>query len=96
MVYDIMTDDFYNDIASDVKPRFDKSVYNHSCPLLMGIDKKAIGLMKDELGRRVMTEFVALRLKLYAYKTLDGSGDKKCKGVKKCKVKKMLHFEDYK
>ena len=43
-----------------------------------------------------MTKFVALRPKLYAFKTLSGSGDKKCKGVKKCVVKKTLNFDDYK
>ena len=43
-----------------------------------------------------MTEFVALRPKLYSYKRLDGSEDKKCKGIKKCVVKKTLTFEDYK
>ena len=43
-----------------------------------------------------MTEFVALRLKLYSYRKLDGSEDKKCKGIKKCVVKKTLTFEDYK
>ena len=43
-----------------------------------------------------MTEFVALRPKLYSYKVLDGSEDKKCKGSKKCIVKKTLTFEDYK
>ena len=45
-----------------------------------------------------MTKVVAVahRLKLYAYKMLGGSVDKKCKGVKKCIVKKMLYFEDYK
>ena len=43
-----------------------------------------------------MTEFVALRPKLYSYKVLDGSEDKKCKGIKKCVVKKTLTFEDYK
>ena len=43
-----------------------------------------------------MTEFVALRPKLYSYKKLDGSEDKKCKGIKKCVVKKTLTFEDYK
>ena len=43
-----------------------------------------------------MTEFVALRPKLYSCKKLDGSKDKKCKGIKKCIVKKTLTFEDYK
>ena len=43
-----------------------------------------------------MTEFVALRPKLYSYRELDGSEDKKCKGIKKCIVKKTLTFEDYK
>ena len=52
--------------------------------------------MKDELGGRIMTEFVALRPKLYSYKKLYGSEDKKCKGIKKCVVEKTLKFEDYK
>ena len=43
-----------------------------------------------------MTEFVALRPKLYSYKKIDGSEDNKCKGIKKCIVKKTLTFEDYK
>ena len=43
-----------------------------------------------------MTEFVVLRPKLYAYKKLDGAEDKKCKGIKKCVVKKPLDFDDYK
>ena len=52
--------------------------------------------MKDELGGKIMTEFLALRPKLYSYKKLDGADDKKCKGIKKCVVKKTLTFEDYK
>ena len=43
-----------------------------------------------------MTELMALRPKLYSYRELDGSEDKKCKGIKKCVVKKTLTFEDYK
>ena len=43
-----------------------------------------------------MTEFVSLRRKLYSYEKLDGLEDKKCKGIKKCVVKKTLMFEDYK
>ena len=52
--------------------------------------------MKDELRGRIMTKFVALRPKLYAYKMLSGSQDKKCMGVKKCVMKKTSDFEDYK
>ena len=43
-----------------------------------------------------MTQFMALRPKLYSYKKLDGEEDKKCKGIKKCVVKKTLTLEDYK
>ena len=52
--------------------------------------------MKDELGGKIMTECMGLRPKLYSYKVLDGSEGKKCKGIKKCVVKKTLTFEDYK
>ena len=51
--------------------------------------------MKDELGGGIMTEFVTLRLKMYAYKTGE-SESKKCKGIKKCIIKKSISFEDYK
>ena len=44
--------------------------------------KKVIGLMKDELGGRVITEFVALRPKTYSYLTDDCKEDKKAKGTK--------------
>ena len=98
LVYDIKTEDFYEDIANDVEARFDTSGYSKTDfrPLPIGLNKKVIGLMKDELGGKVMTEFVALRPKLYSYRELDGSEDKKCKGIKKCVVKKTLTFEDYK
>ena len=52
--------------------------------------------MKNELGGAIMIEFAALRPKLYSYKKLDGSEDKKCKGIKKYVVKKTLTFENYK
>ena len=94
LVYNIVTDNFY--IAGGFKARFNTSSYSCSCPLPMGINKKVIGLLKDELGRMIMTDFVALRPQGYTYKMFAGSGDKKCKGVKKCIVKKTLDFEDYK
>ena len=94
LVYHIRTEDFYADIADDVPARFDTSGYIPDRPLPVGLNKKVIGLMKDELGGKIMTEFVALRPKLYSYKNLDGSEDKKYKGIKKCVVKKTLTFED--
>ena len=81
-----------------METRFDISGYNKkdARPLLIGKNKKVIGLTKDKLEGKIMTEFVALRLKLYSYKVLGGSEDKKCKGIKKCVVKKTLTFEDHK
>ena len=95
LIYSIETDDFYTDIANDVKDRFDTSSYNPDRPLPVGLNKKVIGLMKDELGGEIMTEFITLRPKMYAYKT-GSSESKKCKGIKKCVVKKTISFEDYK
>ena len=99
LVYDIKAEDFFEDIANDVEARFDASDCSKTDFRLLpiGLNKKVIGLMKeDELGGKIMTEFVALRPKLYSYEKLDGSEDKKCKGIKKCVVKKTLTFEDYK
>ena len=65
-------------------------------PLLTGKNKKVIGLMKDELGGKIITEFVTLRPKTYSFLTGDGKEDKKAKGTKKCIIKKMIKFNDYK
>ena len=53
--------------------------------------------MKDELGGKIMTEFVALRAKMYVYRKIDKKvEDKRCKGTKKCVVAEGLTFDDYK
>ena len=58
--------------------------------------------MKDELkededeGRMIMTEFVAVRPKAYAYLMDDVSEVKKAKGTKKCVIKRVLKFSKYK
>ena len=62
----------------------------------MGKNKKVIGLMKDELGGKIIMEFVTLRPKTYSYLTDDGKEGKKAKGTKKCIIKKMIKFNDYK
>ena len=63
----IKTKDFYKDIANDVEKRFHTSNYEVNGPLPTGKNKKVIGLMKDELGGKIMTEFPALRPKAYSY-----------------------------
>ena len=52
--------------------------------------------MKDELGGEIITEFIALRPKIYSYLTDNDKKDKKAKGTKKCVMKKMIKFDDYK
>ena len=52
--------------------------------------------MKDELGGKIITEFVTLRPKTYSFLTDDSKEDKKAKGTKKCVIKKMIKFNDYK
>ena len=51
--------------------------------------------MKDELGGEIMREFISLPPKMYSYK-VGNSEPKKCKGIKKCVVKKTISFDDYK
>ena len=52
--------------------------------------------MKDELGGKIITEFVTLRPKTYSFLTDNGKEDKKAKGTKKCVIKNMIKFNDYK
>ena len=97
-VYHITTEEFYKDIAGDVEARIDTSQYSEKDkrPLTTGLNKKKIGRIKNELGWRIMKEFVALRSKLYAYKRLDMKKEKTFKGIKKCVVKTTVTFNDYK
>ena len=95
-IMNIKTEDLYNDIANDVEKRFDTSGYEVDRPLPTGKNKKVIGLMKDELGGRIVTEFVTLRPKTYSYLTDDFKEDKKAKGTNKCVIKRMIKFDDYK
>ena len=95
-IMNIKTEDFYKDIANDVEKRFDTSNYEVNRPLPTGKNKKVIWLMKDELGGKIITEFVTLRPKTYSYLTDDCKEDKKAKGTKKCVIKSMIKFNDYK
>ncbi|GFT53916.1 uncharacterized protein TNCV_3368391 [Trichonephila clavipes] len=69
----------------------ENNIYN--LPL---VNKKVIGKMKDENKGNIMTEYVGLKSKMYAYKT-NNKIEKRLKGIKKQTIKKnKITFEDYK
>ena len=92
----IKTKDLYKNIADDVEKRFGTSNYEVDRPLPKEKNKKVIGLMKDELGEKIMIEFVALRPKTYSFSMDDDSEAKNEQGIKKYVIKRMLKFPDYK
>ena len=59
----IKTEDFHKDIANDVEKWFHLSNYDENDKRLLpiGKNKKVIGLFKDELGGKIMNEFIGLR-----------------------------------
>ena len=94
----IETEDFYEDIADDVEKRFDTSNYDYHVdrPFPKGMNKTVLGLMKDKLGGKIITEFVAIRPKTYSYLIDDDKNVKKAKGTNKCVIKRIIKFNDYK
>ena len=95
--YEIKTTDFYQDINFDIEKRVDTSVYpfNHLSGIKTELNSKVLGIFKDEAGGKQIVEFIRLRAKLYSYKMLDVSKDKKCKGVTRNVTKRSIQFDDY-
>ena len=65
----IKAHDIYKDIAGNIGTRlnyeFYSSNYELDRPLPKEKNEKVIGLIKDELGKKVMTKFVGLKRKTY-------------------------------
>ena len=82
----IKTEDFFEDISNDVEKWHDRYNYdkNDKRPLPIGKNKKVPGLFKDELGGKIITEFVALRLKAYSYLVMIA------RNIKNLKVQKSV------
>ena len=95
-IMNIKTEDFYKHIANDVEKIFDTSNYEVNRLLPTGKNKKLIGSMKEELGGKIITEFVTLRPKTYSYSTDDCKEDKKGNRTKNCVIKRMIKFNGYK
>lgn len=53
------------------RENFDTNAYSNedARPLPFGKYKKVVGLIKDELGGKILTEFVTLTAEMYAYKS---------------------------
>ena len=96
LMYEIETEDFYKDISPDVRAKFDTSNYPKEQPsgIETGVNKKVIGLMKDEAGGEIITKFVGLRAKNYSF-LLGNKEQKKCKGIKKSVTRNNISFLDY-
>ncbi|CAH3171261.1 unnamed protein product, partial [Porites lobata] len=97
LMYQIQTEDFYKDITADVESKFDTSDYpkDHPSGIPTGLNKKVIGMFKDEVAGKQITHFIGLRPKLYSFKIEEGKNVKKCKGIKKSVVAKGITFEHY-
>ena len=88
-------------MKNDVEKWYDTSNYGKdgNRPLPIGMNKKVPDLFKDELGRKIMIEFCAIRAKTYAFAVDDSKKieeKKKAKGTKKCVLKNDLILQDYK
>ena len=94
-MYLIETEDFYEDILQDVHEWFDTSNYPQDHFIYSDANKMKIGMFKDEEGGKIVSEFVGLRAKNYAY-LCEEKERKKCKGIKKSVTEKDISFEDYK
>ena len=92
----IKTEDFYENIASDVGKWFDTYNYDKDDKKLFPIGKnEKTGPFKDELEGKIMKEFVGLSAKTYPYLMDDDTEHEKAKGTKKCIIKRGLLFKNY-
>ena len=59
------TDDIYKDISEDLKAALILEIKNQTDLYVKKKIKKVIGLIKDELGGKIMTNLVILRARTY-------------------------------
>ena len=87
LCYVVETDDIYADMFEEAD-LYDFSGYPQEHQLYDPKNKKIIGKMKDECNGKIMTEFIGIRSKMYAYQMEDGREEKKGKGIKKHLLKR--------
>ena len=91
----IETDDLFEDISGDIAENFDTSEFPSDHPKVLDgtikrMNKKVLGMMKDETCGKPIVDFVGLKAKCYSF-LMEDSGQRKCKGIKKDVIKRMEH-----
>ncbi|XP_050500679.1 uncharacterized protein LOC126888603 [Diabrotica virgifera virgifera] len=95
-IYELYCHDAYEEVIKQDLSKFDTSdyavdnIYN-----IPRVNKKVLGVMKDENKGEIMTKFVGLRSKMYTFKVQSGRITKKAKGTKYNIVKNVIKFDDY-
>ena len=92
VIVKVDTEDIYADMSQNLDD-YDTSNYPADHPLFSNTNKKIIGKFKDELGGKVMTEFIGIRPKMYSFVVEDSR--KRAKGVKKSVLQNSITHEDY-
>ena len=94
-VFHTKTDDIYEDLYN-IKNEMDFSGYDKTHKCYDASNKKVLGKFKDEVDGKIMTGFIGLRPKCYAF-TIHGDNKehKKCKGTAKHVVKRQLMYDDF-
>ena len=97
----IHNEDIFKDMNTIVHEWFDTSKYdkNLNRPIEHNVNKKVIGKFKDQLNGMIMTEFIAIRPKVYGFRCLKDNvinEEKKCKGTAKYVVKNTINFDTLK
>lgn len=94
-IYHIKTEDVFNDIKTDLEYMFDTSNFKRDNPYGIKLaNEKVLGLMKDEVGGKIINKGIFLSSKLYSILLDDGKNILKAKGVKKSALNKM-NPQDY-
>lgn len=98
LIYEIVTDDYYHDIRDDLDQFYDTSDYSDEKLKkfnLKSVNKKVLGKFKDEMGGKLILEFIGLRAKSYCLLTENDVEIRRQKGISRSVVEKDLTNSDY-
>ncbi len=94
-VIHVKTDDIYDDF-NQLNNHMDFSDYNKEHKCYDNSNKKVLGKFKDEVNGKIITEFIGLKPKMYAFKIQESKDKMTAKGVPEKLVKRDFYFDMYK